>query len=146
MLPFLQPMVITDMGLMSNTLTASSRSHNRCMPFMVMCPNEVGGCHRILFYMVFQTSAVSQLGLVPCLFSTLPFVQYFKKLLALCLLVGFAQKHSQIGLDCGTRSESGTRVRLGHLFLQGLQQVACISFLKDTIPIKSSSIPETTHF
>lgn len=59
------------------------------MPFMIMCPNEVAGHHRILFYMVFQTTTVNQLGLVPCfsatlLFCAITFMQdSFKRFLAL---------------------------------------------------------------
>lgn len=140
MLRFLQPMVITDIGLMSNMLTASSHSHNRCMPFMVMCPNEVRGRHRILFYMVFQTPAVNQLGLVPCLFSALKYLYNTSR--------DFLPSVFWLGLLKGIHRslESGTRVMLGYLFLEGLKQVGGISSLKDTTPISSSSIPETTHF
>lgn len=57
--------------------TASSHSHSRLTPLVVVCPNDVEWHHRILLYILFQPTSINQLGLAPCLFSTLGLRQSF---------------------------------------------------------------------
>lgn len=124
-LPFLHPILITDIGLMSTHAdTASSHSHSRLTPLVVVCPNDVEWHHRILLYILFQPTSINQLGLAPCLFSTLGLRQSF---LAFCLWLGF--------LGGNYRSESERAVIFG--LLQRLPQVGCIPLPKDTTPVNT---------
>lgn len=109
--------------------TASSHSHSRLMPLVVVCPNDVEWHHRILFYILFQATSINQLGLATSLFLTLFVVQsplgLHQSFLALCLWLGFLGGNYR-------RSESGRTVILG--LLQQLPQVGCIPLPKDTTP------------
>lgn len=118
--PSLHLMLITDVGLTSTRAdsdSASSHSHIRRAPVIVICPNEVEWRHRSLIYLVSGNHSRSgRIG--TCLFSTLFFVQSptlrtTSRAFLPCVF--------WLGLLGGIhRSESWRRVILGYLFLAGV--------------------------